>query len=71
MKIKISATFIGACNICKRKTKVFKMGDEESKLVVNVCDDCARKLGNESLESVIKKFGKINEKSFEKGIKKL
>jgi len=71
MKIKISATFVGKCDLCGRTAKVFKIGDEESKKAVTICEDCAKSYGNESLEFMIEKFGKEDKEAFESGVKEL
>jgi DNA-directed RNA polymerase subunit RPC12/RpoP len=68
MKIKISATFFGVCSICGKETKVFTAGDEDTKETVNVCEDCAKRLGEMKTSDVIKEFGSKNEEAFEEGV---
>ena len=65
MKLKISATFFGRCDICKKEKLVFSVGDEDSKKVVTLCKDCVEKLNGMLASEVVKKFGKKNEKAFE------
>ncbi len=69
MKIKLSATFLGKCNICKEEKIVFTAGDEDSKKVVTVCEDCAKKLGSMEVSEVIEKYGHKDEEVFRKGIR--
>jgi len=69
MRIKISATFFGRCSICGKETKVFTAGDEDTKETVNVCESCAKKLGEMKTYDVIKEFGSKNEEAFDNGIK--
>jgi ribosome-binding protein aMBF1 (putative translation factor) len=67
--VKISATFLGKCSICGRETKVFTAGDEDTKKVVNVCEECAKKLGKTKTSEVVEKFGEKNEEVFKEGVK--
>jgi ribosome-binding protein aMBF1 (putative translation factor) len=69
VKIKLSATFEGKCDLCGKKTKVFSLGDEDSKKVVTICEDCCKKLGEMQASEAIEKYGKKDEKSFERGVK--
>lgn len=69
MKIKISATFEGKCTFCKKKTKVFKAGDEDTKKAVMICKECAQEKATESLSDTIEKFGEKDEESFTEGVK--
>jgi len=69
MKIKLSATFEGKCSICGKNTVVFTAGDEDTHKAVTVCKECADKLGTESVEQVIEKYGKKDEEPFKEGIK--
>ncbi len=62
MKIKLSATFEGDCMICKQNTVVFSAGDEDTKKVVTLCEECAKKLGNMSTSDVIEQYGRSAEK---------
>ena len=68
MKIKISATFIGKCDICGKTTKVFKVGDEDTKMTLTICEECSKRYGKETIEDMIKKFGKKDKESFSPGI---
>jgi transcription elongation factor Elf1 len=69
MKIKLSATFEGKCDICGKRTVVFTAGDEDTKKTVTICKECSDKLGSMHTSEVIEKYGKIDEKAFEEGIK--
>ncbi len=69
MKIKLSATFEGKCSICGKETVVFTAGDEDTHKAVTVCKECADKLGKESVEEVIEKYGKEDEEAFKEGVK--
>jgi hypothetical protein len=64
MKIKISATFEGKCMRCNCDKVVFSAGDEDSKKVVTLCQDCANELGTASTSDVIEKFGKCDDDAF-------
>lgn len=69
MKIKLSATFEGKCDICGKEGVVFTAGDEDAKKAVTVCKECSDKLGSMHTSEVIEKYGKIDEKVFEEGVK--
>jgi len=69
MKIKLSATFEGKCSLCGKETVVFTAGDEDTKKTVTICKECADKLGDIPTSEVIEKYGKVDEKSFEPGVK--
>lgn len=69
MKIKLSATFEGKCSICGKESKVFTAGDEDTKKAVTVCEECSERLGDMPTSEAIEKFGKVEEKAFEEGIK--
>ena len=69
MKIKLSATFEGRCDICKKEEVVFTAGDEDSHRVVTVCKPCSEKLGAMQLSEVIEKYGHEDKAPFEEGIK--
>jgi transcription elongation factor Elf1 len=69
MKIKLSATFDGKCDICGKETVVFTAGDEDTKKAVTVCKECSDKLGSTNTSEVIEEYGKVDEKAFEEGIK--
>jgi hypothetical protein len=64
MKIKISATFEGKCVRCNCDKTVFSAGDEDSKRVVTLCQDCANELGSTPTSEVIEKFGKCDGEAF-------
>jgi len=69
VKIKLSATFEGKCDICGKETIVFTAGDEDTKKVVTICKEDADKLGSMTTADVIEKYGHVDEKSFDEGIK--
>lgn len=69
MKIKLSATFEGKCDVCGKETTVFTAGDEETKRAVTICKDCSERLGETQTSDVIEKYGHVDEKSFEEGVK--
>lgn len=69
MKIKISATFEGKCDICGNKTIVFTLGDEDSKKVLTICKKCCEKLGSMQASEAVEEFGHKDEAPFQKGVK--
>ena len=69
MQVKISATFDGTCDLCKKKGKVFTIGDEDTKRIVTICKDCSAKNGQASVTEMIEKYGKKSEKEFEPGVR--
>lgn len=69
MKIKLSATFEGKCDLCGRETLVFTAGDEDTKRVVTICKEDSDKLGDMKTSEVIEKYGHVDEKSFAEGIR--
>lgn len=68
MKIKLSATFEGKCDICGREAVVFTAGDEDTKMTVTVCDDCSKRLGDKKTSDVIQEYGHLDEESFKEGV---
>ena len=69
MKIKLSATFEGKCDICGKEAVVFTAGDEDTKRVVTICKEDSDKLGSTPTAEVIEKYGHVDEKTFEPGVK--
>lgn len=69
MKIKLSATFEGKCDICGKEGIVFTAGDEETRKAVTICKECSEKLGDMHTSEVIEKYGKVDEKVFDGGVK--
>lgn len=69
MKIKLSATFEGKCDVCGKEGIVFTAGDEEEKKAVTICKECSEKLGEMHTSEVIEKYGKVDEKVFDGGVK--
>lgn len=69
MKIKLSATFEGRCDICKKRGVVFTAGDEETKKAVTICKDCSDEHGTESTENVIETYGHVDPSVFEEGVR--
>lgn len=64
MKIKLSATFEGKCMICGKDKIVFSAGDEDTKKIVTICEDCAKEIGDVPTSEVIEKYGKVDDKAF-------
>jgi hypothetical protein len=69
VKIKLSATFEGKCDICGKETVVFTAGDEDTKRVVTICKEDSDKMGSTPTSEVIEKYGHVDEKTFEPGVK--
>ncbi len=69
MKIKLSATFEGNCTLCGKQCVVFTAGDEDTKKTVTICKGCSEKLGDTPTSEVIEKYGKVDNASFEEGLK--
>lgn len=68
MKIKLSATYEGTCMICGKEKVVFSAGDEDTKKVVTICEQCAKDIGDVSTSDVIEKYGKVNDEVFKEGM---
>lgn len=77
MKIKLSPTHEGKCMICGKDKVVFSAGDEYTKKIVTICEDCTKKIGDVPTSEVIEKHGQVNEEAFSaqgmqiKGLSKL
>lgn len=69
MNLKISATFEGKCDLCKKSGIVFTVGDEDTHKAVTICKDCSVKNGSESISTVVEKYGKKDDKAFEPGVR--
>ena len=69
MKLKISGTFDGKCGLCKKKNRVFTVGDEETYKAVTICKKCSEKLGPKSISELIEEHGKEDRKAFGVGVK--
>ncbi|MEM5853607.1 MAG: hypothetical protein QW228_04535 [Candidatus Aenigmatarchaeota archaeon] len=69
MKIRISATFEGKCDICGNKTTVFTLGDEDSRKVLTICRECCEKLGKMQAGEAVEEFGHRDETPFKKGVR--
>jgi ribosome-binding protein aMBF1 (putative translation factor) len=69
MKIKLSATFEGRCDICGKDGTVFTAGDEDTGRTVTVCKECSEKLGEMKLSEAIEKFGHEDKTAFEEGVR--
>ena len=65
----MSATFEGKCDLCKKKKKVFTLGDNDTHKAVTICKECSDKIGSESISEVVKKFGKKDDKFFKPGVR--
>jgi hypothetical protein len=68
MKIKLSATFEGKCDICGKEGIVFSAGDEDTKETVTVCKDCVDKMKDMKTSEVIEKYGHKDPNVFEGGV---
>jgi hypothetical protein len=68
MRIKISATFEGKCDLCKKNGKVFSVGDEDTKKALTICENCVNKFHDTPTSEMIEKYGKKNYKAFKRGI---
>jgi len=64
MKIKISATFEGKCDVCGEDKIVFTAGDEDTKKIVTVCRDCAALNAGLQTSDMIEKYGHVDETLF-------
>jgi transcription elongation factor Elf1 len=69
MKIKLSATFEGKCDICGKGNVVFTAGDEETGRTVTICKDCSEKMSDLHLSDAIEKYGHEDKSAFEAGVK--
>ena len=69
MKIKLSATFEGKCDICGKDGLVFSAGDEETGRTVTICKECSEKMGDMQLSEAIEKYGHVDKTAFEEGVK--
>ncbi|MEM5870247.1 MAG: hypothetical protein QXR09_03750 [Candidatus Aenigmatarchaeota archaeon] len=69
MKLKISATFEGKCDLCGKETTVFSLGDEDTKKVLTICKECSERLGDMQAVEAVEEFGHKDDKPFEKGVK--
>lgn len=68
MKIKLSATFEGKCNICREEKIVFTAGDEDTKKTVTVCKECSAEMGEKPTSEVIEEHGRKDKESFKEGV---
>lgn len=64
MKIKISATFEGKCDVCEEEKVVFTAGDEDTKRTVTICKDCAAENAGLQISDVVEKYGHADEAAF-------
>lgn len=69
MKVKFSPKFQHTCDICKKKSIVFTMGDEDSKRTVTICQKCVQTIGISDPAELIEKHGKVDEESFKSGVR--
>jgi len=69
MKIKLSATFEGNCDICGKDGLVFSAGDEETGRTVTICKECSNKMSDMHLSEAIEKYGHDDKTAFEGGVK--
>jgi protein-arginine kinase activator protein McsA len=71
MKIKLSPTYEGKCDICKKNKLVFTAGDEDTHRTVSICESCSKNIPNKMLSDVIEEYGKKDEESFKPGVRRL
>jgi len=64
MKIKISATFEGKCDLCGDEKVVFTAGDEDTHKAVTICNDCAALNAGMQTSEVVEKYGHTDEALF-------
>jgi protein-arginine kinase activator protein McsA len=64
MKIKISATFEGKCDVCNEEKVVFTAGDEDTKKAVTICRDCAAENAGSQTSDIVEKYGHVDESLF-------
>jgi len=64
MKIKISATFEGKCDVCNEEKVVFTAGDEDTKRTVTICKDCASENAGLQISDVVEKYGHADAAAF-------
>ena len=64
MKIKISATFEGKCDLCGDEKAVFTAGDEDTHKAVTICKDCAALNAGMQTSEVVDKYGHVDETLF-------
>ena len=69
VKIKLSATFEGKCDICGKENLVFSAGDEETGRTVTICKDCTESRSDMHLSEAIEKYGHIDKTAFETGVR--
>jgi protein-arginine kinase activator protein McsA len=50
--------------LCGEEKVVFTAGDEDTKKVVTICEECAKKIGDIPTSDVIDKYGKVDESAF-------
>jgi len=64
MKIKISATFEGKCDICGEESVVFTAGDEDTMKAVTICKSCANENAGMQTSDMVEKYGHVDESIF-------
>jgi hypothetical protein len=69
IKVKISATFHGKCDLCNEESDVVRFGDEDTKKVVTICRQCSKTITETRPDELIVKYGKLDDKPFEQGVK--
>jgi len=50
--------------MCGKNKIVFSAGDEDTKKVVTICEDCAKEIGDVPTSEVVEKYGKADESAF-------
>ncbi len=49
----------GICDVCGKKKAVRIIFDEDSKMMLKICDSCANRFPNKSVEFMLAKYGKV------------
>lgn len=50
--------------VCGKEKIVFSAGDEDTRKVVTICEDCSKEIGDVPTSEVIEKHGKANKEAF-------
>ena len=64
MKIKISATFEGKCDLCGEEAVVFTAGDEDTHKAVTICRECASDNAGMQTSDIVEKHGHVDDDLF-------
>lgn len=69
MKIKLSATYEGKCDVCKKRKIIFTAGDEDTHKAVSICEECSEKFKSKTTSDMIEEYGRKNDSAFESGVR--